>query len=188
MQITDIIGSHRLTFTTGQVTTIAAGDATAGHILALRPAASDRSIRLRSFEPEFFLSTAFGAAQEVGFDAVIARKYTVAHTGATALTMTGGRALAGYPNTVLAGRIADTGALSSGTHTLDANPIAKGSQYCSAIGQSLVPRLYDFTSMPLGGIILGSDEGLVVRNLVLMGATGVGRWYFTIEFDDVIVR
>jgi len=185
--IIDVVGSHRLTFTTGAVTTIAAGTATAGHILAMRSDSSPFAIRLRSIEPEFILTTAFGAAQEVGFDMFLARTYTGAHTGATALTMTGGRVLTGHGATVMTGRIADAGALTAGTHTLDANPIAKGSQWCSAIGAALAPRLYDFTSNRLGGIILAADEGFVVRNTILMGATGVGKWHFTIEFDDCIV-
>ena len=186
--IVDVVGSHRMTWTTGAVTTIAAGDGTAGHILALRnPLASTRSIRIRTFEPEFILTTAFGAAQEVGFDAVIARTYTAAHTNGTALTMTGGRSLTAQGTTVLAGRIASASALTAGTHTLDTNAVAKGSQWCSAIGASLAPRLYDFTSNPLGGIILGADEGFIVRNTILMGATGVGKWHFTLEWDDCVI-
>ncbi len=33
-------------------------------------------------------------------------------------------------------------------------------------------------------IVLGADEGFVIRNLILMGATGVGRWDFLIEWDE----
>jgi hypothetical protein len=175
-----------MTFTTGAVTTIAAGTATAGHILAMRSDSTPGAIRLRSFEPEFILTTAFGAAQEVGFDMLIARGYTAAHTGATALTMTGG-GMTDQSATILTGRIADAGALTAGTHTLDANPIAKGSQWCSAVGAALQPRVYDFTSSPRGGIILAADEGFVVRNTILMGATGVGKWHFTLEWDDCVI-
>lgn len=186
--IFDVTGSYKHTWTTGAVTTIAAGTATAGHILALRNATSAaRTIRLRSLEVEFILTTAFGAAQEVGFDAYVARVYTAAHTGATALTMTGGRKVTTYDNPTLTGRIADAGALTAGTHTLDANAFARGSAWFSAVGQTLAPRFYDFSATEPGGIFLAADTGIVIRNTVLMGATGVGKWHFTAEFDEGIL-
>ncbi len=180
-------GSHRMTWSTGLVTTIAAGTASAGHLVALRNATSGRHVRLRRLEVEFLLTTAFGAAQEVGFDAFIARSYSAAHTGATALTMTGGRAQTADPATILTGRIADTGALTAGTQTLDANPIARGSLWCGAVGAAMLPRCCDFSGNDTGGIILASQEGMVLRNTVLMGASGVGRWSVTAEWDDVVI-
>lgn len=179
-----LIGSHRHAWTTGAVTTIAAATATAGHILSLRSATSGYAVRLRVLEIEFLLTTAFSSAQEVGYDAIIARSYTAAHTGATALTITGGRSLTQESASILTGRIANTGALTAGTHTLDTNAIAKGSVYSSAVGTSLY-RLHDFTAMPLGGIMFGYQEGLVIRNSVLMGTSGVGQWHITAEWDDV---
>lgn len=183
-------GSYRQQFSTGSVTTIAAASATAGHLLALRNASSTTAVRIRSLEVEFILTTAFGAAQQVGFDAVIARSYSAAHTGATALTLTGdtGNARAAQDATVLTGRIADAGALTAGTHTLDTYSIARGSVWASAIGALLGPRFYDFTGLDSGGIVLVQNEGLVVRNMTLMGATGVGRWDFTVEWDDCVVE
>lgn len=185
--IVNVHASYRMTFTTGAVTVIEAATATLGHLLAMRTDSSPFSVRVRTFEPEFILTTAFTAAQEVGFDLVLARPFTVLHTGGGATTMTGGKSLGSQDATTMVGRLATTAGLTAGTHTLEANPIAKGSQWCSAIGTSLAPRLYDFTSQPLGGLILAADEGLVVRNTILMGAAGVGKWHFTIEFDDVIV-
>lgn len=179
-------GSYKQTYTTGAVTTIAAGTATAGHILALRNASSTHVVRLRSLEVEFILTTAFGAAQEVGFDAYIARSYSAAHTGATALTTTLGKKRVGFDSTVLSGRIADAGALTAGTHTLDTNAFARGSVWCSAIGARLGPNYYDLSGEP-GGLYLTTNEGIVVRNTVLMGATGVGKWHFTVEWDDGIL-
>lgn len=190
-----IRGSYRQTFTTGAVTGIAAGTATAGHILALRNplvpgTAPGIAVVLRALEVEFLLTTAFGSAQEVGFDAFVARGYTAPHTGATALTLgKSGRRRGGDPDSVLAGRVADTGALTAGTHTLDANAIARGSCYCSAVGAQLTARRYDFTERerdgkPSGIWMLGT-EGLVLRNTIAMGASGVGKWHFTAEWLEV---
>lgn len=187
--IIDILSSHKQTVSTGSVTTIAAATATAGHLLALRSATAGKAVRIRSMEVEFILTTAFGAAQRVGFDAVVARAYTAAHTLQTALDFSGntGNARTSYDATILTGRIAGTAALTAGTHTLDTNPVARGSYWASAIGQVLGPRFYDFSGLECGGLVLANEEGLVVRNTVLMGATGVGQWDFTFEWDDVVV-
>jgi len=188
----DATGSYKQTVTTGAVTLIAAATATAGHILALRNiTAATRTIRLRSLEVEFLLTTAFTAAQRVGFDVVIARSYTAAHTGATALTLNGntGKKVGGtgaYEAATLTGRIADAGALTAGTHTLDTNPIAQASVWCGAVGASL-NRYYDFSATEPGGIFLRADDGIVARNSVLMGAAGVGLWHFTFEYDEGIL-
>jgi hypothetical protein len=187
--ILDVIGSYRQTVTTGAVTAIAAGTATAGHILSLRSGTSGKAVRLRTLEVEFVLTTAFGAAQEVGFDAFIARGYSAAHSGATALDFTGdtGKTKQTTSASLLTGRIANTGALTAGTHTLDTNAVARGSLWAGAIGATLGPRFYDLTSNESKGIVLVNNEGLVVRNTILMGATGVGKWHFTVEWDDVLV-
>ena len=180
-----IIGSYRHSWTTGAVTTIAAGTATAGHLLALRYATADKAALVKSLEVSFLLTTAFGAAQRVGYDVVLARTYSAAHSGATALTMTGGTKNAGYAAPLLTGRIADAGALTAGTHTFDANPVCKESFWCSAIGAKMGPTFYDFAASEQKGLLLLADEGLVVRNVTLMGATGVGEWVFTCEWDEV---
>lgn len=191
-----VLGSYVQEFTSGAVTTIAAGTSSAGHILALRQATAGEGSRIRKLSVQFLLTTAFGAAQKVGFDAYVVRAYSAAHTGGTALTLSGndGKTVADLPSETLVGRIANTGALTAGTQTFDDNPIASDSLWCGAIGASFAsPRCYDFTGSPQGGIVLlGGDgsttcEGLVIRNSTLMGATGVGEWRFTVEWDRVKV-
>jgi hypothetical protein len=187
----NVLGSYRQSWTTGAVTTIAAGTGTAGHILALRHATAGRGSLIKSLEVSFVLTTAFGAAQRVGFDASIVRSYANAHTAATgtALTVTGGGKNARFAAPSLAGRIASAAALTAhGTPpTFDTNPICKDSFYASAIGAKMGPTFYDFTVSEQKGILLQNEEGLVVRNLILMGATGVGEWVFTCEWDEVAI-
>ena len=189
-------GSYRQGFTTGSVTLVAAQTATAGHIFAVRNKSEAVKAVIRAVEVEFTLTTAFGAAQRMGFHVHVARDYTAPHTGATALDFTGdtGRRERNYPPSVLTGRIADTGALTAGTHALDTNPVALGSAWMGAVGDQLTARRYDFATIDdpnlsdprLNGIWLGKDEGLVIQNLVLMGATGVGLWHFTLEWSEVV--
>lgn len=188
--IIDVIGSYRQTFTTGLMTTIVAGTATAGHILALRAATAGKAVRFRSFEIDAMVMTAFGAAQEWGFDLFVARTYSVAHSGATALSITGDngkKRTTQYPTTALTGRIAGTGALTAGTHTLDGDAVARTGYWASAQGLQL-NRYWDFLSVDEpSGIICAASEGLVGRNTILMGATGVVKAHFTVEWDDVIL-
>ncbi len=183
-------GSYRAQLTSGAVTTVAAGTATAGHILALRNATgAAKTVRIRAIEAEIILTTEFSSAQEVGFDLTIARTYTSAHTGATALDFTtgnGGRLKDTFDDSVLTGRIADSGALTAGTHTLDTNPVCRASVWCGAVGATL-NRYYDFSLNETGGIILGVSMGLVGRNSILMGTAGVGRWTWTVDWEDGIL-
>jgi hypothetical protein len=176
-------GSYREVFSTSNVTTVAAHTASAGHLLALRNKAAPQMVAvLKAIEVEFLLTTAFGSAQEVGFSAYLLRAYLAAHSGATALTVAGGQRTAADAPPQLTGWIADTGALTAGTHTIDTNPIARGSCYASAVGAQVLARRYDF--MPFGGFELGDEEGMLISNTVVMGAAGVGKWHFTVEWDE----
>jgi len=182
-----LLGAYRQTFTTGAVTTIAAGTATAGHLFAIRNTAAGRQFRLTALEVEFILTTAFGAAQEVGFDVYMLGDYTTAHSGATALTLNdgAGRYMPAYSRTTsLVGRIADAGALTAGVHTMETNAIARGSCWGTAIGAMLATRRYDFAGTTAGGFWFGCEEGFLIRNTVLMGATGVGKWHITTELEE----
>lgn len=201
----DLRGSYRLVASTGAITIVAARTATAGHIFSFRwaPASlTTYNAYVRYIGAKFTLTTAYGTAQETGCDLIVARSYSASHTGATAVdlgsTVTNTNKYATAENTSLMGvaglcRIGDTGALTAGTQTLDANPIGILSDWSGAIGDT-VPRstsgvgsgfgaLWDAreTGFPL---VLADDEGFVIRNLILMGATGVGRWDFCVEWDE----
>jgi hypothetical protein len=194
MAIVDVTASYRTTISSGAVTTIAAGTASAGHIFAMRWVnANGIKMRLRALEVEFILTTAFTAAQEVGFDAFIARSYSAAATGATAITLGANDAKlrTADPSSLFIGagdiRVANTGAMTAGTQTLDGQPIVKGSFWAGAIGAQGNVRRYDFSTLPYGGYLFATQEGFIVRNTILMGATGVGRWQFTPEWDECLV-
>lgn len=200
----ELRGSYRLVASTGAVTTIAARTATAGHLFAFRwaPASlTTYNAYVRYVGVKFTLTTAYGSAQETGIDMIVARSYTASHTGATAIDMGSSVATNKYAtaqNTSLAGvsglcRIADTGALTAGTQTLDANPIGILSDWSGAVGDT-IPRSTSGASSGFGALwdarssgfplVLADDEGFVLRNLILMGATGVGRWDICVEWDE----
>lgn len=197
-------GSHRLVASTGAITVVTARTATAGHILSFRwSSALATKCFLRYVGAKFTLTTAYTTAQETGCDMILAHAYTVSHTGATAVdtgsTVAHTGKLSSSFSTSLMGtaglvRIADTGALTAGTHTLDANPIGILSGWSSGIGDTVPDAasgaregfgaLWDARSDDASPIVFTTDQGFVLRNLITMGAVGVGRWDFCVEWDE----
>ena len=157
---------------------------------------------------KFMLTTAYGTAQETGCDLILAHSFTVNGTNGTAIDVGStvadtGNLYSGQPTSVLTAgcvRTATSAVITAGTHTLNGAPIAILSGWSGAIGD-MVPGLA--RGVPAGDgygtlfdadlsahrapIVLGQDQGFIVRNLVLMGATGVGRWDFLIEWDEGVL-
>jgi hypothetical protein len=191
------LGQYRATISTGAVTTIAAGTSTAGHLLSFRWGdTSGAHCYLRYVGAKFILTTAYGAAQETGCDMILARAYTASHTSGTALTIdaTLGKLATHLPASKLTSlRVATSAALTAGTHTLDGTPVSSVSHWSSAVGAQILNadgtarHLYD-ARKDESPIVFAQDEGFILRNTVLMGATGVGRWDFTIEWDEGVPR
>ena len=153
----------------GLATTIAAGTASAGHVYALRnPTGSGKRISLARLRLAFIPTTAFGAAQAVRLAAYKATGYSAAHTGATAITPAKKNTL-NTTNSIATARIADTGALTAGTHTLNGQPFFEAGAHGTlpAFSEVYVPG----DQHPE---VLVPGEGIIVRNETLMGASGVG--------------
>ncbi len=155
----------------GLATVLAAGTSSAGHVFALRnPTGSGKRISLASIRLAFIPTVAFGAAQAVQLAAYKLTAYTVAHTGGHAVTpakrRTGISAVS-----VATARMADTGALTAGTQTIAATPLF------TAGAHGTLPA-FDKLWTPADGMpeVLEEGEGLLVRNEILMGASGVGKF------------
>jgi hypothetical protein len=185
--IVDVVNSSTAEAMTGLVTGVAAGTASAGHLLAMRnPGAL--AVRLRYLDVSCTTLTAFTAAQEVGFDVFKATAYTAAHTGGAGVVPSKAftdQAASLVTSTQL--RVATTGALTNGTDTLDTDRILTDSFWCAGLTSLLAWRQYNWSSEPAGGLLLKANEGIVLRNTILMGAAGVVRWSFRLGWDDVIV-
>jgi len=134
------------------------------------------------------VTTAYGTAQTTAYGLYFARSFTVADSGGTALTLTtnNGKMDTNFPTTAVGGlRISTTGALTDGTRTLDAQPNDVVTFGTTALGFAFN---WDFQ---FGGteeksqLILRQNEGLVLNNLILMGATGVVKLYVTVEWAEV---
>lgn len=197
----NIRASKRLVVSTGLVTAVAARTATAGFLFTMRWPSAAAKCYIKYVGARFTLTTAFGTAQVVGCDLILARSYTASATGGTAIDV--GSTVADTNNlsvdfntslfTVDTCRVATTDAFTAGTQTLDANPIGLLTDWAGAIGDQ-VPRSTSgaagrfgtlFSARDTGAPIkLAADEGIVCRNQILMGATGVGRWDFCVEWDE----
>lgn len=174
---------------TGLITTIAAGTTSAGHLFAFRNGTSTlmivERIRLRWQQ-----ITAFTTPQEVGLQAFVTRGYTAPHTGGTQINpaSAGGlKKVSTGANTVLTdARMAQAGALAGGTHTLDALPfleVAGWSQTgaAPAVTSGFEEELVFDSRYP---IVLGLNEGIIVRNTILMGAAGTARAIVSLEWRE----
>jgi hypothetical protein len=152
----------------GAATVIAAGTSSAGHVYVLRnPSGSGRTIHIAKLRLAYLPGTAFGAAQALRLAAFKLSAYSAPHTGGSAITPAKRRA--DMAASVGAARIADTGALTAGTQTLAAQP------FFVAGAHGTVPA-FDAKWEPGDElpVLIEPGEGLLVRNEVLMGASGVG--------------
>ena len=159
----------------GLLTVVAAGSATAGHVYVLRNADATKKIHITRVRLQFTPTVAFGAAQALALAIFKLTGYSAAHTGGTAVTAQK-RRTSESATLVGAARIATTAGLTSGTHTFAAQPLFR----CGA--HSTLPVIDAvWTPRDDHGEILEANEGICVRNEVLMGASGVG--VLSVEVD-----
>lgn len=134
------------------------------------------------------VTTAYGTAQPTAYGLYFARSYTVADSGGTALTLTtnNGKLDTTFPTTAVGDmRISTTGALTGGTRTLDAQALDVATFGTNALGLAFNWDFQFGGSDEKSQIILRQDEGLVLNNMILMGATGVVKLYVTVEWAEV---
>lgn len=197
----ELRGRYRADFATAGTTIVAARTTTAGFLASFRWDPTDTTVKayVRHVGARFALTTAYTTAQHTGCDLIVGRSATVACTGGSALdlggTITGsGKRRTLQPASLAEGRVGGAGALTAGTQTLDANPIGLLVGYSAGVGDTVPlaaqggpPYAPLWDSRESGDhLLLSNDETLIIRNLILMGAVGVGNWYFTIEWDEGI--
>ena len=188
-------GSYRLAAKTGLLIGVAAASASAGHIFALRNAASSPSVYMliRYLRLRWQTVTAFTTEQQIGLKAFLTRAYSASHGGGTALDKTaagGFRKLASMPQSSLTdARIATTGALTNGTHTIDAQEFLEligFSQTGAAPAVTTQPFAdYDARNADVHPIVLSQNEGLIIANSVAMGAAGTAVVSVEMDWDEV---
>lgn len=185
------LGSYRLAAFSGLTTALAAD----GVVFALRWPDATRFALIKYLRVRAQVVVGFTAAQELGFDAIMARSYTVAESVGTVVVMTTnnnkkrtsmGSSLIGSTGDI---RVAAAAVVSGGTRTLDANPIMYQSGQALAaaatVAQATMEASIDLTNSGDYPFVLAQNEGFLVRNKILMGAAGTIRWSVEVAWDEV---
>jgi len=193
------LGHYRFSVVTG---TLAAALAASAVIFSARWGDATRFADLTKLKTRFLPLTPFTAAtlnDHTSFDAFIGRTFTAAHTGGTALTLTGNnlKMRQSMGSTLFSDlRIATTAALGGGTITLDAHPFAqslrKGNRVnpAAATEETIQPTTDGMDldwSMGDGDhpLILKQDEGVVIRNRTVWPAAGTGILMVSVGWAEV---
>jgi hypothetical protein len=154
---------------------------------------------------QMYITVPFTAAQELSCAAYVARSFSAADTGGTALTLTGQNAVLNSVSDIPCSatmNVSTTTALTPGTRTLDVQPFlfCPGSQLFTATSTTTnaTPFVEEYVlnsdqQWPLnmqGGALwqnIGTftgPEGIVVQNGIAMGAGGSVRFVFEIEWVE----
>ena len=190
-------GAYRIAMYTGSVV---AGLAAGAPIFSCRWTSNSARMIVQSIMLDFYTVTAYGTAQAIANSLWFARSFTASDSGGTAITTTqtadqsldtkqigvGGTA----QSLLFAGngdmRIATTATLTAGTRTLDDQALYSWIGSSTAVGTSsnnpdLVLGYQDATN-PL---TIRANEGFIITNDILLGATGVLVWNIGIEWTEV---
>jgi hypothetical protein len=193
-----LLGEYKLAAQSGLATTLAAATTTAGHVFCMRNPHATASAVIRFLNVNFITTTGFTTIQPMAYDVIMGRSSSVVYTGGTAIdlgsTLASPKLRTGAPTSIFGVvnnvRIASTTALVAGTQTLDAMPLAqKGGVGATTIAASFDALLWDSrdsgASTIRSPLVIGPSEVMVVRNVILMGAAGVGYITVNVEWDEV---
>ncbi len=185
-------GAYRLNMMSTELTLVAAQTATLGHIGSFRNASSTLSVVVDAISCKFWFTVLPTVLQEFGLGLFMARSYTASHTGGAAATITtnNGKLRTSYPTLAdISMRMGTTGALTAGTHTLDAQSFASSGTYCMAANaaahQSVGFELNYAPGPGVGKILLAQNEGFVLTNSILGGTAA--KWNVSMAVDFHVV-
>ncbi len=196
---TKLHGEYRMAAQSGDMTLTAAATTTAGHIFVMRvPTAATKKAVIRYVSVQTATVTAMGTAQWMGYDLIRATGFTAVYTGGTAIdmfTLTQSQKLRANQDltlfTVNCVRIGTTAGLTAGTQNLDSQALASKSLAAPALGVVTESVLFDArddgSATCRSPLVLAADEGMVIRNLKLLGATGVFNITVSVEWDEVTI-
>lgn len=185
------LGHYSLHARTGALTGVAAGTATLGHIFAFRNT-SDTILQVISrIYVQVRTIAGFTGAQEIGYAGYRLTAYTGAHTGGTALSFTAPafKRRTDAPDPIVSNaRIATTGELTAGTHTLDTQPFMQDSFSELAAAATVFKGRFDMErqwNVHEDPFIIGHNEGFIFRNEILMGAGGTVKVAIYVDWSEI---
>lgn len=178
----EVINWNSIGGSSGALTAVAA----AGPVFSLRNVGTNL-LMVRRVTVGFVTTTAFTIAQGLAYGMLKANAFSVSDSGGTALYTAGAnKHRTSFTNIATAPdiRIASTGALTAGTRTLEAVPLAVAAGSSTGVGTSMPNAgllIHDSGDYPL---ILASNEGFIITNDIAMGALGVIRLLVSIEYAE----
>lgn len=179
----ELIGYHSIGGNSGALTGVAAN----GAVFSLRNTGANLLL-IRRVMIGFVTTTAFTTAQGLAYSLIKATGFTASDTGGTALYTAGqNKHRTSMANITSAPdvRISSTAALAAGTRTLETVGMGVAGGTSNAVGTSLAPQPLleqDTGDYPL---VLAQNEGLIISNLIAMGAAGVIQLHVNLEMAEV---
>ena len=183
-------GTYQVTAISGALTAVGAGTP----VFSMRWAPGTSALCLiNSVSVSSTITTAYGAAQEMEYGLYVGRSFTASDSGGTAVSLSGSnqKLRTSMSTSLFASggdvRVSSTAALTAGTRTLDSQPMGANSFWATTLGS-----IYQNVNIPLFDrqpgeypIVLANNEGIVVNNIVAMGATGVVKLLVTVNWTEV---
>ena len=194
---TQLHGEYKASFLSGALTLAAAETTTAGHLMVMRvPTSETKKAVIRYVGYSFATVTAMGTQQPLGLSLIRMTGSTAVYTGGTAIdmfTLTQSQKLRANQALTLFTtnnvRMCTTAGLTAGTQNLDSQALYREFFLSPVLGEVKNGTLFDArddgTSTYRSPIVLAAEEGIVVRNTILMGATGVFNLALNVEWDEV---
>jgi hypothetical protein len=164
-----------------------------GPIFSVRWTDTAHYLVLKRLALVYYLTTAYGTAQMNDFDLVRVTGFTASDSAGNAVTPQRKRNANMGSSLVADCRMSSTAVLTAGTRTIDAASVryvADGPPNVAIPTATLgVPRqelvLYDNKDFAVHPLVLGANEGFLVRMVTAMGASGVIKAYVQAEWAEV---
>jgi len=182
------LGSYRVGASTGLLAGLAANTP----IFSVRWGDATRVMVPRFLRVRYAVVTGFTAAQELAFDAIVARAFSASDSAGTAITLSGNqqkKRTSMGASLVTDMRVAAAVTLTAGTRTLDGQPVLASAKKTLAAAATVQDADFEHTVAFDPGIewpfVLVTNEGLIVRNTIALGAGGTVRANIEFAWDEL---
>lgn len=186
----EALGHYRMCATSGVLTGVAAGTATAGILFAVRAPATNTMV-VQRIKVKLWTIVQPTATLETWLKIIQLSGYSASITGGTTISLASPqfKKMSGYPDTTIqSASIATTAGLTAGTHTMNTNEFCSEGRTESAAAEATSPNLneMEFLGNETGehGMVFVGNQGFVVRNEILWSAAQTGRMSVTLDWFE----
>jgi hypothetical protein len=190
---TQQLGHYRVAVPSGLTTGLAAGNL----LFSMRYGDPSTVMLLKRIQAYAAVTTTFTAGQILDVDAISVRSWTTSDSAGTAVVLTGNnnkvRTNMGTSKISVNGdiRVATAAAITAGgTKTPDANAFgygAVGASTAADVGSGgYLGDVYKLDATNQHPIIYATNEGFNLRLVTAQGAAGVVKYYFVVEWAELI--